>query len=134
VARQERPLVLLTTLPQEPHGLGLLMAESMFILAGCRCVSLGVQMPVGSIAAAARAHQADILALSFSSLMSGPQALSGLSELRALAPAGTEIWAGGACVGLREREGVRLIRALEDIAPAVEIWRAGAPEGSGAAA
>jgi methylmalonyl-CoA mutase cobalamin-binding subunit len=132
-ARFERPLVLLTTLPQEPHGLGLLMAEAMFILAGCRCVSLGVQMPVGAIAAAARAHQADIVALSFSSLMSAAQAQAGLAELRSLAPAGVEIWAGGACAGLREREGVRLIRALDAIAPAVEIWRARASLGSGAA-
>jgi len=132
-ARTERPLVLLTTFPQEPHGLGLLMAEAMFILEGCPCVSLGVQMPVGAIAAAARAHRADILALSFSSLMSAAQAQGGLAELRALAPAGVELWAGGACAGLRAREGVRLIRALGDIAPAVESWRARAPLGSGAA-
>lgn len=133
-ARQERPLVLLTTLPQEPHGLGLLMAEAMFILAGCRCVSLGVQMPVGSIAAATRAHHADILGLSFSSLMSAAQAQAGLAELRTLTPAAVEIWAGGACAGLRERGGVRLIRALDAIALAVESWRAGARQGSGAAA
>lgn len=133
-AQQERPLVLLTTFPQEPHGLGLLMAEAMFILAGCRCVSLGVQMPVSSIAAAARAHHADILALSFSSLMSAAQAHAGLTELRTLTPVTVEIWAGGACAGLREREGVRLIRALDAIAPAVESWRAGGPQGSGAAA
>ena len=133
-ARHDGPLVMLTTLPQEPHGLGLLMAEAMFILAGCRCVSLGVQMPVGSIAAAARAHRADILALSFSSLMSAAQAQKGLAELRAVAPAGTEIWVGGACAGLRRREGVRLIRALEAIAPAVEDWLARSLAGSGAAA
>ena len=133
-ARHDGPLVLLTTLPQEPHGLGLLMAEAMFILAGCRCVSLGVQTPVGAIAAAARDHRADILALSFSSLMSAAQAQAGLAELRALAPTTVEIWAGGACAGLREREGVRLIRGLDAVAPAVESWRAGARKGSGAAA
>jgi methanogenic corrinoid protein MtbC1 len=38
--------VLLTTLPGEPHGLGLLMAEAMLALEGCTCVSLGVQTPV----------------------------------------------------------------------------------------
>ena len=131
-ARKERPLVLLTTLPQEPHGLGLLMAETMFVLAGCRCVSLGVQMPVGSIAAAALAHHADILALSFSSLMSAAQAHAGLAELRALAPRDTEIWAGGTFAGLRERHGVRVVRALEAIGPAIDDWRTrslGKPEG-----
>jgi len=123
-ARQERPIVLLTTFPQEPHGLGLLMVEAMLLLAGCGCVSLGVQMPVSAIALAARAHRADILALSFSSLMSAAQSQSGLAELRALAPDDVEIWVGGACAGLRESiEGVRLIRALDAIAPAIEGWQ-----------
>ena len=123
-ARQERPIVLLTTFPQEPHGLGLLMVEAMLLLAGCGCVSLGVQMPVSAIALAARAHRADILALSFSSLMSAAQSQSGLAELRALAPDDVEIWVGGACASLRESiEGVRLIRALDAIAPAIEGWQ-----------
>lgn len=37
--------VLLTTLPQEQHGLGLLMAEAIFTLEGASCMSLGVQTP-----------------------------------------------------------------------------------------
>lgn len=133
-ARHERPLVLLTTFPHEPHALGLLMAEAMFILEGCRCVSLGVQTPIGDIAAAARAHRADILALSFSSLMTAAHAQAGLAELRGLAPAEAEIWAGGACAGLREREGVRLVSALGAIGPAVEDWRKRATQGPGTAA
>ncbi len=39
----DSPRVLLTTVPQEPHGLGVLMAEAMFALEGARCVSLGVR-------------------------------------------------------------------------------------------
>ncbi len=41
----DSPRVLLTTVPQEPHGLGVLMAEAMFALEGARCVSLGVRTP-----------------------------------------------------------------------------------------
>ena len=33
-----RPRVLLTTFPQEPHGLGILMAEATFALEGCHCI------------------------------------------------------------------------------------------------
>ena len=33
-----RPRVLLTTFPQEPHGLGILMAEATFALEACHCV------------------------------------------------------------------------------------------------
>ncbi|RPH68178.1 MAG: MerR family transcriptional regulator, partial [Burkholderiales bacterium] len=54
------PRVLLTTFPSEPHGLGLLMAEALLALEGCRCLSLGVQTPIRDIALAAEAHGADI--------------------------------------------------------------------------
>ena len=35
------PNVLLTTLPKEPHGIGLLMAQTLLSLEGCNCISLG---------------------------------------------------------------------------------------------
>ena len=120
---QGHPRVLLSTFPQEPHALGLLMAETMFVLEGCTCVSLGVQMPVPEIAAAARAHGADILALSFSAIVPAAQAQAGLAELRAIVPETVEIWAGGACVGLRPQQGVAVLRALSAIGPAVIAWR-----------
>jgi methylmalonyl-CoA mutase cobalamin-binding subunit len=121
---QRRPLVLFGTFPQEPHALGLLMAEAMFTLQGCLGVSLGVQTPIAEIAAAARAHKADILALSFSSMIPAPQALTGLSELRGLVPQTVEIWAGGACPGLRPNAGLLVLRELSAIAPAIGAWRA----------
>ena len=100
------------------------MAEAMFTLEGCLGISLGVQTPIPEIAAAARAHKADILALSFSSMMPAPQALAGLSELRGLVPEEVSIWAGGACVGLRPKAGVSVLRDLTAIRPAVRAWRA----------
>ena len=121
---RRRPCVLFSTFPQEPHSLGLLMAEAMFTLEGCLGISLGVQTPIPEIAAAARAHEADILALSFSSMIPAHQATAGLAELRALVPATIEIWAGGSCAGLRPKPGVSVQRALSAIGPAVSAWRA----------
>ncbi len=123
------PRVLFSTFPQEPHALGLLMAEAMFTLDGCLGISLGVQTPIPEIAAGARAHKADIVALSFSSMFPGPQALAGLTELRALVPEAVEIWAGGACAGMRPKPGVSVLRALSAIGPAVTAWRAREDEG-----
>ena len=117
------PRVLFSTFPQEPHSLGLLMAEAMFTLEGCLGISLGVQTPIPEIAAAARALHADILAISFSSMIPAPQALAGLKELRALVPDTVEIWAGGACPGLRPRPEFLVFRELAEIAPAVTAWR-----------
>lgn len=127
---RRRPCVLFSTFPQEPHSLGLLMAEAMFTLEGCLCISLGVQTPIPEIAAAVRAHKADVLALSFSSVIPAPQVTAGLAELRALLPETVEIWAGGACAGLRPRPGVSVLRALSAIGPAASAWRARAEEKS----
>lgn len=121
----QRPRVLLTTFPQEPHGLGILMAEATLALEGCHCVSLGVQTPVWDIALAAEAQQADIVALSFSAAVNANQALDGLAELRRRLPAAVEIWAGGACPALHRRppQGVLALRTLDAIAPALQRWR-----------
>lgn len=119
-----RPRVLFGTFPQEPHALGLMMAEAMFTLEGCLGISLGVQTPIPEIAAAARAHRADILALSFSSIVPAVQANSGLTELRNLLPGNIEIWAGGACSGLRPTPGLSVLRGLTSIGSAIEAWRA----------
>jgi len=120
-----RPRVLLTTFPQEPHGLGILMAEATFALEGCHCCSLGVQTPVWDITMAAEAQQADIVALSFSSAVNANQALDGLAELRGRLPPAVEIWAGGGCPAVRRRSpaGVLALRTLDEVAPALQRWR-----------
>jgi DNA-binding transcriptional MerR regulator/methylmalonyl-CoA mutase cobalamin-binding subunit len=120
-----RPRVLLTTFPQEPHGLGLLMAEAMFALDGCHCISLGVQTPVWDILLAAEAQRADIVALSFSAAVNPHQAIEGLAELRAKLPSSVQVWAGGSCPALHRRPPAQVLalRALEEIGPAVVRWR-----------
>ncbi len=122
---EARPRVLLTTFPQEPHGLGLLMAEATFALDGCHYLSLGVQTPLGDIAQAVQAQRADIAALSFSAAVNPNQALAGLGELREKLAPDVEIWVGGNCPALHRRPpaGVATLRALEDIAPALRHWR-----------
>lgn len=123
-----RPRVLFSTIPREPHALGLLMAEAMFALQGCVGVSLGVQTPVPQIAAAAEAHRADILALSFSPIVPAAQAVASLRELRGLVPTSTEIWAGGGGCPRRPIAGVILVRSLPAIGDAVEAWRTRMPD------
>jgi DNA-binding transcriptional MerR regulator/methylmalonyl-CoA mutase cobalamin-binding subunit len=120
-----RPRVLLSTFPGEPHGLGLLMAETLLRLESCPCVSLGVQTPVLDIVRAAEAHQADIVAIGLSSALGPQQVIDALSDLRGLLPPGLELWAGGSAPVLQRRPvaGVRVLRQLHDIAPAVRAWR-----------
>ena len=120
-----RPNVLLTTFPQESHGLGILMAEAIFSLERCHCVSLGTQTPIRDIVLAAKAQRSDIVALSFSASLGPNPVLDGIAELHAKLPAPTEIWAGGSCQVLHRRPPahVRTFKTLAAIAPALAQWR-----------
>lgn len=129
------PRVLLTTLPGEPHGLGMLMAEAIFTLEGAQCVPLGTQTPVGDVAEAARAKRVDIVALSFSANFPPNQLSEGVSQLCGALPAGRALWCGGAGAVRARRlpEGIRRISGLHEIGPALSEWRLGAElrDGSG---
>jgi DNA-binding transcriptional MerR regulator/methylmalonyl-CoA mutase cobalamin-binding subunit len=121
------PRVMLTTVPQEPHGLGVLMAEAMFALEGALCIPLGVRTPVAEIVRGADRQGVDVVALSFSPVVNPHQAVESLKELREQLPGTTELWAGGSNPVLHRRPpaGVRVLASLEEVAPAVAHWRAG---------
>ena len=106
-------------------GLGLLMAEAFFALEGCHCLSLGVQMPIPEIASAARAHRGQIVALSFSASLHAKDVTQGLTDLRRLLPADTEIWAGGGCPVLQRHTlpGVRVLDGFPAIQSQLQLWR-----------
>ena len=124
------PRVLLTSFPDEPHGLGLLMAEALFALEGCNCLPLGPQTPIADIAKAARAHQSDIVALSFTAVLGANAVVTGLQELRRQLPQTVAIWAGGSNPALSKRvlPGVLPIQALESLREQVARWRAQAAD------
>ena len=118
------PRILLTTLPQERHGLGLLMAEAMCVAEGAHCISLGVQTPLLDIVEAARVQRVDIIALSFSVAMNARQALDGLAELHTRLGGGVELWAGGGNAALKRRRPPYVrVYALSDISGAITEWR-----------
>jgi DNA-binding transcriptional MerR regulator/methylmalonyl-CoA mutase cobalamin-binding subunit len=122
---QATPRVLLTTVPQERHGLGLLMAEALLALEGAHCVSLGVQTPLGDIVAAARSQRADIVALSFSGATSARAAVDNVNDLRNRLADHAEVWAGGAGVEMARRHlSPGTVLDLASIPAAVARWRA----------
>jgi DNA-binding transcriptional MerR regulator len=122
-----RPCLLLSTFPGEPHGLGLLMAEAVLALEGCRCVALGVQTPLWDTVLAAAAYGADIVALSFTGCMNPNQVVDGLAELRAKLPPAVQVWAGGSAPVLVRRavHGVRALASLEEVPAELRRWREG---------
>ncbi|AME23610.1 MULTISPECIES: MerR family transcriptional regulator [Burkholderiaceae] len=123
--RGAHPRVLLTTLPGEGHGLGILMAEAMFALAGCECIALGVQTPPQDIIDAIPAHEVDVLALSFSASVPVQSVVNGLTDLRQALPAKVAIWVGGSSPALRRKlpDGILTVNGLAPIEEAVAEWR-----------
>jgi MerR family transcriptional regulator, light-induced transcriptional regulator len=119
------PKVLLTTLPGEQHGLGLLMAQAVFALEGAECVSLGTQTPVRELADAARAQGAQLVALSASGGYAPGALKEGVAQLRAALPDAVELWCGGAGAARLKRPGagVRVIGELAGIREALAAWR-----------
>ena len=120
-----RPRILLTTFPDEQHGLGLLMAEAVLVPEGATCISIGIQTPLGDIRTAAIAGQFDVVALSFSGAFPVRQAVEGLNQLRGMLPPEVALWAGGAALqGRRAKlEGIRVIDDLRDALAALGEWR-----------
>ncbi|MCU0967480.1 MAG: MerR family transcriptional regulator [Rubrivivax sp.] len=130
-APDSRPRVLLTTFPGEPHALGLLMAEAIFVLEGCPCVSLGPQTPLWDIALAAAAQRADVVALGFTGCMNPNQVVDGLGELRAKLPPSARLWVGGSAPVLHRRriDGVEALASLDQLPGELRRWRADLQDG-----
>lgn len=114
----QAPLIVLTTLPEERHGLGLLMVEALFRSEGARCLSLGVDIPIPEITLAVARHQADALALSFSPAYPRRRILPQIETLREQLPPSCRIWAGGRTTAkFRSRPGVRFCSELAQASP-----------------
>lgn len=122
---QRRPRILLTSVPDEQHVLGLLMAEALFALEGAECIPLGTQMPLLEIGRAANAHRADIVALSFSLAFPQRQINGLLHQLRQVLPQEMALWIGGGGIArITNSEGVLPLNTLNDAIKALQNWRA----------
>lgn len=124
------PRILLTTLPGEPHGIGLLMARCLMALESAETISLGVETPIADMVAAAEKHEAQVVALSVSQAFNAAELLKLLPVLRQRLNSTTQLWVGGqgaAKAKLRLR-GIALVTSLSDIAPTIAAWRGAAPE------
>ena len=123
----EAPRILLSTLPGEEHGLGLLMAQALLALEGCYCISLGPQTPIGDLAEAVRTQRADVLALSFSAFASAASIDDGVGTLMSVLPEHVELWVGGSATALRRMGGrwsrLHLVTELPRLSEEVARWR-----------
>ena len=119
------PRVMLTSVPDEQHILGLLMIEALLALEGAECIPLGTQTPLQEISRAASAHRVDVVALSFSVAFPARKIPAILQQLRELLPSEIELWAGGSGVlRVSPPSGVQLLRDLKQGVLALGQWEA----------
>lgn len=118
------PRILLTSVPEEQHVLGLLMAEGLFALEGAECIPLGTQMPLVEIGRAAQAHQVDIVALSFSTAFPQRQIGGLLRQLRQELAPEIALWVGGGGIArVAAMENVTLLATFDAALEALNGWR-----------
>ncbi|MEN9904880.1 MAG: hypothetical protein RLZZ555_1445 [Pseudomonadota bacterium] len=121
------PRVLLTTLAQEQHQLGLLMAECFLALERCERIALGINMPLAEILASAAHYRVDIVALSISPYAAAREVGEQLDRLRDQLPAGVELWIGGGWAQAARRRlpaGVQRVLSAAQVSAGVARWRA----------
>ncbi len=111
------PLVVLTSLPGESHGLGLQMAALLLAVAGCRILFLGTEVPIAQVATLAKDMDARAVALSVSVATRGKHATAQLTRLRSLLPRRIGLLIGGEGAP-RRRPGVEIVQDLGGL----EFW------------
>jgi DNA-binding transcriptional MerR regulator len=113
-----KPRVLLTTLPGEPHTLGLMLALALLRVEGAAGILLGAQTPQSQIVAAAEAFGTDVVALSFSEYFDPGAVRLGVRRLRQLLPPDVALWCGGRSAQRLKRPpvGVTIFGDLDQLA------------------
>jgi len=97
--RAQGPIAAVTTLPGEQHGLGLQMCALVFALAGWRALILGVDTPIGQVAALVREAPVSAVAVS---CVRRPRK-GALEALRESLPRRVQLLVGGAGAPPSER-------------------------------
>ncbi len=120
----QRPALLCATVSGERHGLGLLMAQAMLSGHGLRVTDLGVDVPPGDIAIAAREVAADVVLLSFSAYFGHRQVPAVLERLLMQLPPSVELWVGGAGArSVRAGSRLRVSQSLSELATWADDWQ-----------
>jgi methanogenic corrinoid protein MtbC1 len=121
----DRPRVLLSTLPGESHGLGLLAAEAWLTLVGGQALNLGPQTPLWDLVQSTHQYQADVLLLGFSAAAPAPLVQDTLAELRSKVPEHIEVWVGGQHPLLQRKPPAQItvLADISDLSLAVQHWR-----------
>jgi DNA-binding transcriptional MerR regulator len=122
---ERAPVVVLTTLPGEPHTLGLEMISVYLAAHSASPRLLGPDTPPDQIAAAARGMGADAAGIAVSPVADAAETAELARRLFALLPPRCELWVGGggASKVTLDGERVRHVGSWQDLDDAIEASR-----------
>lgn len=121
----DRPRVVLATLPNEHHALGLEMIAVVLADAGGTPILLGVDTPPEQIVSCACAAKADVIGLSISASADTEASAKGVRKIEKLAPPPLRLWLGGAGASLVRTAGKHaIVGKWSDLDAAIEASRA----------
>lgn len=111
------PPVVIASLPNERHGLGLQIAALAIVTAGRSVRVLGPQLPVDEVVQAAKALDASAVGLSVSVFSDSEETAREISALREHLPEGVALWIGGTgSTALKDLPtGVEITASLDDL-------------------
>jgi len=109
--------VVIASLPNELHGLGLQIAALAIVTAGRSVRVLGPHLPVEEIVQAAKALDASAVGLSVSIFAEPEETTREIAALRERLPAGIDLWVGGAGSATLKSlpGGVEITTTLDDL-------------------
>jgi methylmalonyl-CoA mutase cobalamin-binding subunit len=120
------PVVVLATLPNEPHGLGLEMVALYLATGGASPRVIGVSTPTEQIVRAAQAHQAAAVGLSILQSSDLDAAAKEIRQLASQLPRHTVLWLGGSgATSLPAIEGARIVASWDDLDSALRTLSTG---------
>lgn len=112
--RATGPLVVLGSLPEEAHGLGLQMAALVLSAAGCRVLQLGTEVPPKLFVQVVKDTGARALGISVSQHSEGSRTARQLRRLRDQLPRRVALLIGGQGAP-STRDGIEVIDGLDDL-------------------
>jgi MerR family transcriptional regulator, light-induced transcriptional regulator len=120
------PRVLLASISSEEDALSLLMTQAVLAPEDVACVSIGANVPVYEIVAAASAFNTDVVITSFTAAYSHKQAANALKTLRQLLAPEIALWVSGDSVRrLRfDADGVFIAPSLAEVLALARQWQA----------
>jgi methylmalonyl-CoA mutase cobalamin-binding subunit len=126
---ERTPSVLLATLPDEPHVLGLDMVAVYLATSLAAPRLLGADTPPAEVTDAARAMAVDVVGLSISPAADGDLASRAVKAVVAALPSRVELWLGGAGAPIvaAAAPGARLVRTWQDLDTALSAFRSRSP-------